>query len=277
MNSFFNKKQMLQLISVHFKEIIREPGILFWGIAFPILISLGLGMAFTKKADTTRKLAIVETHVSGNIMSDSNSRLAGYFRNYTYKTETDRDGYIIYEIVLHDELLGNSIFQFVKTTWPDAMVLLKRGKINMIVIERNGKIEYHFDPVNPDAQLSYLKLSKIFSNKEVMIKPPGDVIKPLTLSGTRYIDFLVPGLIAMGVMMSCMWGISYGIIEKRSRKFLRRMVATPMKKSHFLISLMFVRIVMNFLESALLLLFAFMVFGISISGSIPALLSYCQD
>ena len=46
-------------------------------------------------------------------------------------------------------------------------------------------------------------------------------IKPLTVTGTRYIDFLVPGLITMGVMMSSMWGISYGIIEKRSKKLLR--------------------------------------------------------
>jgi len=272
MNSLFHKNQMLQLISVHFKEIIREPGILFWGIAFPILISLGLGMAFTKKADTTRKLAIVETQSTTNFPGDTNTRFSILFKKNNLKIETDRDGYTNYEIVLHDELLGNSNFHFVKTTWSKAMVLLKRGKINMILMEKDRKIEYHFDPLNPDAQLTYLKLTKIFSNKGVEIKSAGDIIKPLTVSGTRYIDFLVPGLIAMGVMMSCMWGISYGIIEKRSRKFLRRMVATPMKKSHFLISLMTVRILMNFIESALLFLFAFLVFGISIKGSIPALI-----
>lgn len=273
MTRLFHTKQMLQLISVQFKEIIREPGILFWGIAFPILMSLGLGIAFTKKADSTRKLAIVENYTTTNISRDTNSRLATYFKNNHYKLETDRDGYINYEIILPDEVFGNSIFHIVKTSWPNAMALLKRGKINMIMMENNRKLEYHFDPTNPDAQLTYLKLTKVFRSKEVVLKSTGDIIKPLTVSGTRYIDFLVPGLIAMGVMMSCMWGISYGIIEKRSRKFLRRMVATPMKKSHFLISLMTVRILMNFIESALLFLFAFLVFDISIKGSIPAMIT----
>jgi ABC-2 type transport system permease protein len=78
-------------------------------------------------------------------------------------------------------------------------------------------------------------------------------------------------LIAMGIMMSSLWGISYGIIEKRTKKLLRRMVATPMKKSHFLIAKITVRLVMNFFESALLFLFAWLVFDIKIQGSIPAL------
>jgi ABC-type multidrug transport system permease subunit len=97
-------------------------------------------------------------------------------------------------------------------------------------------------------------------------------IKPLTLTGTRYIDFLVPGLITMGVMMSTMWGISYGIIEKRSKKLLRRLVATPMKKSHFLIALITVRVTMNFVEALVLILFALIAFSITIQGSISALI-----
>jgi ABC-type multidrug transport system permease subunit len=96
-------------------------------------------------------------------------------------------------------------------------------------------------------------------------------IKPLTLKGTRYIDFLVPGLITMGIMMSCMWGISYGIIEKRSKKLLRRLVATPMRKSHFLIALITVRIIMNLIESAVLLIFSLFAFKISVQGDITAL------
>ncbi len=94
----------------------------------------------------------------------------------------------------------------------------------------------------------------------------------MTVTGTRYIDFLVPGLISLGVMMSCMWGISYGIIEKRSKKLLRRLVATPMKKSHFLMALITVRITLNFLESVILLLFSLLVFRISVQGSITALI-----
>jgi len=156
-------------------------------------------------------------------------------------------------------------------SWNKAIVLLKRGSLSIILNEKNGKIEYHFDPMNPDAQLTYLKLSKIFSGNGIPVRENHENIQPLTVSGTRYIDFLIPGLIAMGVMMSSMWGISYDIIEKRSKKLLRRMVATPMKKSHFLIALMTVRLVMNFVEGGLLFIFASIVFGITIQGNLAAL------
>jgi ABC-type multidrug transport system permease subunit len=76
----------------------------------------------------------------------------------------------------------------------------------------------------------------------------------------------------MGVMMSCLWGISYGIIEKRSKKLLRRLVATPMKKSHFLIALITVRISMNLIESGVLLLFSLFAFKMTIQGDITALI-----
>ena len=124
-------------------------------------------------------------------------------------------------------------------------------------MDRDDSVEYHFDPMNPDAELTYLKLGNLLSERvKSVLKRINSEIKPLTVTGTRYIDFLVPGLITMGVMMSCMWGISYGIIEKRSKKLLRRLVATPMKKSHFLIALITVRIAMNFIESAVLFFFS---------------------
>jgi ABC-type multidrug transport system permease subunit len=106
----------------------------------------------------------------------------------------------------------------------------------------------------------------------VLIDGNNAEIKPLTITGTRYIDFLVPGLITMGVMMSTMWGLSYGLIEKRSKKLLRRLVATPMKKSHFLIALITVRVAMNFFEAMALLIFGIIAFKMTIQGSIPAMI-----
>jgi ABC-2 type transport system permease protein len=171
-----------------------------------------------------------------------------------------------------DEKLGNSIFLFYNMEWNEAMKLLKRGTINVVIVGVNSSIEYHFDPMNADAELTYLKLSSILEKGKVDLVENNTEIKPLTVTGTRYIDFLVPGLIAMGVMMSSMWGISYGIIEKRSKKLLRRLVATPMKKSHFLIALITVRITMNFIESLVLFVFALFAFKMTIQGDISALI-----
>jgi ABC-2 type transport system permease protein len=155
--------------------------------------------------------------------------------------------------------------------WTEAIKFLKRGTINVLLLGINNPVEYHFDPMNPDAELTYLKLSDLIIEGEKIPARTESEIKPLMVIGTRYIDFLVPGLITMGVMMSCMWGISYGLIEKRSKKLLRRLVATPMKKSHFLISLITVRIIMNLIESLVLLIFSLIVFKMTIQGDITAL------
>jgi ABC-type multidrug transport system permease subunit len=203
---------------------------------------------------------------------DTKVGLEPFLKELAMTGDTTESEKITYKLLISDEKMGNTTILFYKTGWEEAMVMLKRGNISLMIADDDGIIHYHFDPVNPDAQLTYMKLSKLFGEKANTQGKNNEVIEPLTVSGTRYIDFLIPGLIAMGVMMSSMWGLSYGIIDKRSKKLLRRMVATPMKKSYFLIALITVRFVMNFIESLLLLLFAWLVFGITIQGSIPALL-----
>jgi ABC-type multidrug transport system permease subunit len=260
--------QLWLLTSALFREIVREPGVLFWGILFPILMSLGLGLAFTKKADIVRKVAVItKTDKPGPDTSDLDIFLYNKCKTNTNIKEDYR-----WKYEMRNEKLGNTSFLFYELSWDDAMVLLKRGTVNLILKDNNGETEYHFDPMNSDAELTYLKLGSIIGSGMIVPQERNAEIKPLTITGTRYIDFLVPGLISMGVMMSCMWGISYGIIEKRSKKLLRRLVATPMKKSYFLIALITVRLTMNFFEAAILVLFAVLAFHMSIQGSIAALI-----
>ena len=271
MNRWFRFNQLWQLIIALFREIIREPGVLFWGILFPILMSLGLGLAFTKKADVIRKVAIIN-NIEKSGAGSVNTVLADFLQKNCEKNLSEEKEAWQWKYIIKDEKLGNSIFLFYKMEWDEAMKFLKRGTINVLLLGLNGSVEYHFDPMNPDAELTYLKLSNIIGEGEILTVKSSSEIKPLTVTGTRYIDFLVPGLITMGVMMSCMWGISYGLIEKRSKKLLRRLVATPMKKSHFLIALITVRITMNFIESLVLFLFALFAFNMTIQGDLTALL-----
>ena len=271
MSKWFRINQLWQLIAALFREIIREPGVLFWGILFPILMSLGLGLAFTKKADVVRKVAIINnSEISGTVTV--NTTIAAFLQNKCEKNITRGKEDWHWKYVIKDEKLGNSIFLFYNMKWDEAMKLLKRGTINVLLAGFKDSVEYHFDPMNSDAELTYLKLGSIVEKGEILEIKGNSEIKPLTIKGTRYIDFLVPGLITMGIMMSCMWGISYGIIEKRSKKLLRRLVATPMKKSHFLIALITVRITMNMIESLVLLIFSLFAFKMSIQGDITALI-----
>jgi ABC-2 type transport system permease protein len=271
MNNWIRFNQLWQLTSALFREIIREPGVLFWGILFPILMSLGLGIAFTKKADVLRKVAVIKS-VERPFNDIGTGIIPGFLNTKCERNTLTGKNTYQWKYVIKDEKLGNSIFQFYEMGWDEAMKLLKRGTVNVLLLDNEGKAEYHFDPMNPDAQLTYLKLRNIIGEGEIKQVTGNAEIKPLTVTGTRYIDFLVPGLISMGVMMSCMWGISYGIIEKRSKKLLRRLVATPMKKSHFLIALITVRITMNFIESLVLFVFALFAFKMTIQGDITALI-----
>jgi ABC-2 type transport system permease protein len=272
MNKFLSNSQLYHLILANVRDLIREPGVLFWGTIFPILMSLGLGIAFMSNKDVIINVAVIgEKHLFEE-RSDTSSILCDFLNRNKAITGKSEDGSLYRKFVLKDEKLGNTIFLFHGLDWNQSMILLKRGNLNMIIDEVQGKIQYHFDPRNPDAQLSYLKLSKILDdpgNKQVVSEQE---IRPLTVTGTRYIDFLVPGLIAMGIMMSTLWGVSYSIIETRSKKLLRRMVATPMKRSNFLIALITVRVALNFFEGLVLFLFAHFVFGISITGNALALI-----
>ena len=269
MSRLLRLNQLWHLFLALFREITREPGVIFWGIIFPILMSLGLGLAFTRKADVTRKVAVIRYNGTTDVASSDIYRFLGM--SCTEQKSNEKNDFT-WKYELKDQKLGNTYFLFYELDWNEAMVMLKRGTVNLILNSNDSKTEYHFDPVNPDAELTYLKLKGLIGPGKSVPVEDNKEIKPLTIIGTRYIDFLVPGLITLGVMMSTMWGISYGVIEKRSKKLLRRLVATPMKKSHFLIALIVVRITMNFIEALVLVLFALITFHITIQGSISSII-----
>lgn len=246
-------KQIVQLTLVQFKQFFREPGIIFWAIIFPILMAWGLGIAFTKKGELTKTIAVV---------SDVGYNAINSFAGPEYE-----EG--LWQKKVGNEKLGFTNYKFMSVSWDEAVQMLKKGKTFLILRLTNNDIEYHFDPLNPDAQLSYLQLQPVLAGDKVETEA---VIKPMEQKGTRYIDFLVPGLVAMGIMMSCMWGISYNIIDKRIKKLLRRMVATPMRKRNYLGAQFISRLALGVIEAGLLILFAYLYFHIDIQGSIWAFL-----
>ena len=262
MKKLYNN-QLFQLILAHFKEIIREPAVLFWGILFPILMAWGLGIAFTSKPKLEREIVIIKT---SDTLQTGNSELIRFLHPYQKK------GKYPYIISLKNKKLGDVDLKFTLKDWSNAIKMLKKGETSLILEPQKDVTYYHFDRANSDAQLMYQLVYSITNYGIDYYTAHQEEIKPLTLKGTRYIDFLIPGLISMGIMMSTCWGISYTVIERRSKKLLRRMVATPMKKSNLLLALIFARFTMNFVEAAILFLFAWLYFGIQIQGNIFALL-----
>ncbi|MDP4225448.1 MAG: ABC transporter permease [Bacteroidota bacterium] len=255
-------RELLQLIGIQFKESFREPASLFWSFAFPILMAWGLGIAFSSNREIVRNVAVVLDKNQNN--SEIKKLLTNNLTTLEFKGK-------VYRRTVENKQLGRITFKFIPSSWDSAVIMLKRGQISLMLTEVGGKLHYHFDPANSDAQLTYLQLASLAKGQALATNP--DEIKPLTQIGTRYIDFFVPGLITMGIMSSCLWGISYSLIEKRSKKLLRRMVATPMKKTNFLIAQIISRLTLSFFESAVLVLFAYFYFHIQIQGSIWALIA----
>jgi ABC-type multidrug transport system permease subunit len=153
----------------------------------------------------------------------------------------------------------------------DATRALKRGKISLWLMGNPAAgIKYNFDPDNTESSLTFLLLERAFSVQSS--KEPHSEIRPITMTGSRYIDFLIPGLMAMSIMNACLWGIGWSLIDLRIKKLLRRMVATPLRKSIFLLSHGLNRMILSAAELLLLYGFAYYYFGIIIQGSLWALL-----
>jgi ABC-2 type transport system permease protein len=230
---------LLKLIGVQFKTFFREPAILFWAVLFPILMAWVLGIAFSRKGESLRTV---------------------------YVTGEQKDERVIGEKFFGSET-GNAFrIKFIPATEAEAVRAIKRGLIALYVEAGNDSLIYHFDPLNPDAQLTHLIIEREISGAA----HAKTALQPLKTQGTRYIDFLIPGLIALGIMNSCLWGIGWNLIETRMKKLLRRMVATPMKKSVFLLSHIITRVILGGVETLLLFTFAYFYFGTVISGSVLA-------
>lgn len=255
---------MIQLILIHYREFIREPGILFWSIIFPVLMAWVLGIAFSKQNELVQQVAFIDDPVH------KNNDLRLFLEEAVYVDGQDTEGPGYFEKTIQNGKLGKTSYRLLMTDWDGGILMLKRGQVNLILREYSDSVEYHFDPLNPQAKMVYIMLSSAINNEHHVYETAR--INPLTQKGNRYIDFLIPGLMAMGIMNSLLWGISYALIDMRSKKLMRRMVATPMKRSEFLISIFFARLSITVIEALLLLAFAFAYFHISIQGSLPALL-----
>ena len=224
-------------------------------------------MAFKRSPEMRNDIAIIN--------SGENSKIMGFLENYTEPSWT-LDSLRSFNLVIQDEVFGKNTFRFIPLSENNAVIGMKRGKYQIILESNQDSIIFNLDPANPDARLLQLQLSGLFSDSEIITLPQNlkltkASIEPMEMQGTRYVDFLVPGLLGMTVMMAIMWGLSYTIIERRKGMMLRRMMATPIRKYNILIAHMTARLSMNILEGIILMLFAIFYFDMKIQGSWTAL------
>ena len=231
---------LTELIKSRIREFMREPGYVFWVFGFPLLMAIGLGLAFRSKAPEPPRIAVT-TSVAPE-MSAVLMRSKRVSAERLPRTDAERQ--------------------------------LTRTKIDLVVDqpEAGKPIVFKLDGAQDKSLLARAVTQDVL--QRAAGRQDSLVIEERTVSeqGSRYVDFLVPGLIGLNLMGSSMWGIGFNLVLARKRKLLRRYAVTPMRRSHFLLSYFFSRSTFLVLELAVLIGFGRLVFGTHIQGSVAGLL-----
>lgn len=230
---------LTQLTLVRFREFIREPEALFWVFLFPVLLAAGLGVAFRNRPPDVLPVVAVS------------DRLAAPLRQ--------------------EKLL--SVRQMPPAAAEQA---LRTGNaVLMVQPGPNGAVEYRYDDSNPDGRNARMLANRAIERAAGRSDPVASTDRLVREPGSRYIDFLVPGLLGMNLMGSAMWGIGFAIVDARRKKLMKRLVATPMPRAYYLGSFLLSRLGLLVLEVLVVVGFGVLIFGVPVRGSWIGLLALC--
>ena len=245
-------------------ELKREPEVVFWVFIFPLLLAAGLGIAFRNKpADITSVVVIAGDGAQKTLaMLQSSADRSSSDKRSSDKSSSNKS-----------PSEKNSTIRATVLDRDAALSAFHVGKYDL-VIESNpdGSYTYYYDPARPESVLSRAEIDAALQSAAGRKDAVTTSSKSSSEPGSRYIDFLIPGLLGMNLMNSGMWGVGFALVEMRQRKLLKRFVATPMRRSDFLLALTSSRLVLMVIEVGLLLGFGVLVFHMRVQGSILAVI-----
>jgi ABC-type multidrug transport system permease subunit len=130
---------------------------------------------------------------------------------------------------------------------------------------------YRFDEARAESQVARLAvdqaLQRAAGRQDVFVP----IQQPMQAVGSRYIDWLVPGLLGMNIMGTGLWGVGFSIVQARTKKLLKRLVATPMSKAHYLLAQVLSRLVFLAMETTIIIGFAWIAFDVKVQGALWSL------
>jgi ABC-2 type transport system permease protein len=223
------------------REMGREPGVLFWAFGFPVVLSIALGIAFRARGP--------EPIVVGALPGVSAEVHAALANGQVHVKDLEE---------------------------ASAAKELRAGHISLVLEppeHPSQPLGYRYDPARAEARTARAHVNGLLQRASGQVEPrlvrDHEVHEP----GSRYIDFLIPGLIAMNLMSGSMWGVAWVIVHMRVRKLLKRLLAAPMRRRHLMYSMGLARLVIIPAELLVILLFARLAFGVQVTGSYLALLA----
>ena len=233
---------LYQMTLTRFLGFIREPEAVFWTFVFPILMAGGLGLAFRQRGPDKPRIGVMTNAASATVTA---------------------------------ALKGDTTL--VAEAYPDsaARKALRTGKIAILVVPAPAGVQYVYDPARGDAATARLLANRAIQRAAGRKDPVPSSDSYVSEKGSRYIDFVVPGLLGMNLMGSGIWGLGFSIVTARNQKLLKRYMATPMKRWQYLLSFLLSRLGFLILEVATLLAFGHYVFGVPLRGTPLALAAIC--
>ena len=235
------RSPIVELTLARLREWVREPEAIFWAFVFPIVMSVALAVAFPRQDSRPVIVGLADVPAAAAIRGALNGR----------------EG-----IVLRDVPPG------------DEMRVIRDGEVHLVVEPGEPPI-YRFDPNRAEARVARLVVDDAL--KRAAGRPDPWVARedPVVVAGSRYIDWLIPGLLGMNIMSTGMWGIGFSIVQARLRKLLKRLAASPMRRSDYLLAQMIARLAFLAPEAAVPLGFGAVVLGMPIRGSLGSIAAVC--
>ncbi len=227
-----------ELSLARLREFLREPEAVFWTYGFPLLLAIGLGIAFRN-----RPVEIIYVDIAQQAQSPE---IAGSLAH---------NADIVVAVHPADECRNR----------------LRLGKSSLVVLP-GVPCTYLYDPSRPESALARQRVNDLLQRAAGRRDPMKTAESLMTDPGARYIDFLVPGLLGMNLMGSGLWGVGFVIVDMRVRKLLKRFVATPMRRTHFLWSMIGGRLVFMLPELAVILGAGWLLFRVPIRGNLISIL-----
>jgi len=229
---------LFQLTAMRFRLFLREPEAIFWTFVFPIILAVGLGLAFRNRPADVLQVGATTSQLTQALRSDKG----------------------LTAITIEEGAGAKS---------------LATGAILLLAIQKPDGVIYQYDDTNPDARTARLLADQAvqsYAGRHAVVHADNELVHE---KGARYIDFVVPGLLGMNLMGPAIWGMGFAIVEARQKKLLKRLVASPMPKWQYLASFILSRLLMLAIEVVVFLGFAAVAFGVPFRGSLWQLAFLC--
>jgi ABC-2 type transport system permease protein len=228
---------LVELTLARLREFYREPEVMFWAFVFPLVLTLALAAAFPSAADRPVIVGLVDGQRAPAIQS---------------------------------ALEAATGFRVMPLAAAEERRALRDGTVHIVVVAGTPPT-YRFDPSQDESHRARLAVDAALKRGDGRSDPWQAAEERVTVPGSRYVDWLIPGLIGMGIMTNGLWVVAFPIVSARLRRLLKRLMASPMQRWEYLLAQMLGRLIFLAPEASLPLAFGSLALGMPIAGSYTAI------